>query len=119
MESLLFKFDQCEWMNNKKQIEENGSCKIDYSMGGELNERIEKDEGLRLILSGPLVDFYLAEIGKHMLQKLTRSKLTGPSSFTINIPTTIMKRIHGLFMQYGAEFHYISGKKRIPTRRWW
>ena len=48
------------WYN--EQLDEN-QAHIDYSMGGELDGSFEKIVGNHLLLAGPLIDFYLKEIG--------------------------------------------------------
>ena len=40
-----------------------------YSMGGDLDGELEKLTGNHLLLSGPLVDQYLSQIGMAMLEK--------------------------------------------------
>ena len=48
------------WYN--EQPDEN-QAHIDYSMGGELDGSLEKILGNHLLLAGPLIYFYLKEIG--------------------------------------------------------
>ena len=54
---------------------------IDYSMRGELSQRIEKNIGSRITLVRPIIDGYWNEIGKAIQAKLTRGNLTGSSNY--------------------------------------
>ena len=44
----------------------------DYSMDGELSGYDEKVIGNNLVLAGPMIDGYLKEIGRALLNKLSR-----------------------------------------------
>ena len=62
------------WYN---ELADENQAHPDYSMGGELDGSLEKIVGNHLLLAGPLIDFYLTEIGTAFLEKLRRSHLTG------------------------------------------
>lgn len=86
---------------------------LDFSAGNELDNHTEKTIGNRLLLSGPLIDKYLEEIGKLISSKLSRSKLTGlVPSISMFIPWEIMGKITAMCVSYGSEIKNISrGKK--------
>lgn len=82
---------------------------LDFSCDGELDNHIEKTIGNRLILSGPLVDSYLEEMGKRIYSKLTRSKLTGlVPPITFFLPWEIMSKIAAYFVSYGSDIKNIA-----------
>ena len=85
----------------------------DYSMGGQLNNSLEKVIGNHLVLVGPVVDSFLEEIGKGMYAKMTRGKSTGlMPPINLFCPWQIMKNIIGLCTGYGCDVKNINkGKK--------
>ena len=55
---------------------------------------LEEVVGNKIELAGPLIDFYLRQIGQVMKNKLCRSKATGlVNAFTIAIPWAIFRHI--------------------------
>lgn len=100
----LGKFET-EWVKVMEQL--------DFSADGNLDNHTEKTIGNRLLLSGPLVDGYVEEIGKLLSSKLTRSKLTGlVPPIVMFIPWEIMGKIVALFVAYGSDLKNVcKGKK--------
>ena len=81
-----------------------------YSMGN-MNGGLEEVCGIKLELSGPLVDSYLLEIGKHISTKLSHSKATSLGSpVVLFIPWPIFRHITVLFRGYGGEVNFDDKK---------
>ena len=83
-------------------------CSADYSMGGKLENNLERTIGNHLVLAGPVMDSYLEEIGKGIHAKLSRGKLTGLAPpLTIFIPWQIMRHLAGLCTGYHCDIKNI------------
>lgn len=99
---------EVEWYR-RQQKDENDSTgnkedRKDYSMGGSLDGELERVVGNHVLLAGPLIDFYLLEIGKAFLEKLRRSHLTGlvPPVIT-HMPIQVFNFLSTLCVGYGAD----------------
>ena len=65
---------------------------------------LEEVVGNKIELAGPLIDFYLRQIGQVMKNKLCRSKATGlVNAFTIAIRWSIFRHILVLVRGYGGD----------------
>lgn len=73
------------WYGREKKLRElevkwfkenNGDKCPDYSMNGDLDGGLEKVVGNRVLLTGPLLDHVLWDIGMGMYEKLRRGHLT-------------------------------------------
>jgi len=85
-----------------------------YSMGGDLDGELEKIIGNHLLLSGPLVDQYLSQIGMAMLEKLRRSHLTGlVPPVVIFMPIQIYDYFSSLCVGYGGDIKKTTKKTVI------
>jgi hypothetical protein len=74
-----------------------------YSHDGRLDGALEKKCNSRLIVSGPLVDVYLKELGGVMFSKLCRGKATGIQfGSPVLIPWQVMVNIMLLIKGYGG-----------------
>ena len=100
-----------EWY--RKHVSDKDDHQI-FSMGGVLDGQLEKVVGSHLLLSGPLVDSYLNEIGKSFLEKLRRSNLTGlVPPITMFLPDKIFDNLASLIVGYkGDKEIKVSSKKR-------
>ena len=111
-----------DWVTSveKKSKKKGKKCKSekDYSMGGELEERIERNVGNNVVLVGPLVDFYLKMIGNKIYQKLSRGNHTGLIEPPINIqvPWQIMRNIVSMATSYGASLKIVNKDKTKRKR---
>ena len=89
----------------------NADEKLDLSMG-ELDEEVE-DLGYKLLLVGPLVDFYLKNIAKGVKHRLRKSRMTGlMNDFTLPVPFDILKYICVLWRNYDGR---VTSEKRKMT----
>ena len=103
---LQSKILQSEW---KKYIDEQDEESI-FGMAV-FNASLEKRWGSGLFLVPPMIDLYIKELGRMMLNKLGRGKNTGIHSSTkVVIPWQVMTSIMGLLVGYGASPH-VKGKK--------
>jgi len=85
-----------------------------YSMGGDLDGNLEKIVGSHILLSGPLVDQFLQQIGLAMLEKLRRSHLTGlVPPIVIFMPLQIYNFFSSLCVGYGGEIKVTSKRTVI------
>ena len=74
-----------------------------YSSYGSLDGVLEKKCNSRLIVSGPLIDVYLKELGGIMFSKMCRGKATGIQSLShVLIPWQVMVNIMLLIKGYGG-----------------
>lgn len=82
---------------------------------GVLNGEIEENVGNHLLLSGPLVDSYLYEIGKGFLEKLRRSHLTGLvlTQVAIFIHRQIFDYLCSIIVAYNGEIRVTKRNKLI------
>ena len=95
-----FKFSSFESNLFKENVSKSS---LDYLCGGKFDEKTEKNLGNRLVLSGPLIDFYLEDMGRKMLSKLIKSKTTGLASpIVLSLPWEIVGKICSLCVCYGA-----------------
>lgn len=119
-ESKLREF-QCAWLDDieknekkKKKDKSRKSKKIDkdYSMDGELNQRVEKNIGCKVALVGPMVDKFLKHAAVAMHRKLGRGSLTGLSPpINICVPWQIMRSIASMATSYGADLKVVNKDK--------
>lgn len=99
---------EVEWCR-REQNDENDSTgnkedRKDYSMGGTLDGELERVVGNHVLLAGPLIDFYLLEIGKAFLEKLRRSHLTELVPPVITpMPIQVFNSLSTLCVGYGAD----------------
>ena len=104
---------ELEWQEEVKK-----TSKIDYSMEGELDGKIEQNIGNRVVLAGPLVDDKLLEIAKAMKAKLTRGRLTGLAPpMNIKVPWQIMKFIVSMATSYGVQFKVINHPSKTKRQQ--
>ena len=76
----------------------------DLSMDGRLHKEWERRSCSKLLLSGPLVDQYIGQMGGQLLNKLGRGRHTGlQESAPIFIPYAIFKQINKLALNYKAK----------------
>ena len=65
---------------------------------------MERSTHAKLIVSGPMVDTYLKELGNLMLNKLSRGKITGiQATAPLLVPWQVMVNIIRLIKGYGGE----------------
>lgn len=87
----------------------------DYSMSGELDQRVERNIGNRVVLIGPMVDSYLKNLAEGMNRKLGRGNLTGLAPpISMFVPWQVMRFIASMATSYGARMHIVNKDK---TRR--
>ena len=73
-----------------------------YNCYGECDATIERKTHSNLIVSGPMVDVHIKELGSMMLVKLSKRRLTGiQQSSTILIPSEVYINIIKLIKGYG------------------
>ena len=76
----------------------------DLSMDGKLHTEWERRSCSKLLLSAPLVDQYISQMGGQLLNKLGRGRHTGlQESAPIFIPYAIFKQINKLALNYKAK----------------
>ena len=76
----------------------------DLSMDGKLHTEWERISCSKLLLSAPLVDQYISQMGGQLLNKLGRGRHTGlQESAPIFIPYAIFKQINKLALNYKAK----------------
>ena len=74
-----------------------------FNFDGEFDATIERKTHSSLIVSGPMVDVYIRELGSMMLSRLSRGKITGiQQTSTILIPSQIFVNIVKLIKGYGG-----------------
>ena len=74
-----------------------------YNCDGEFDATIERKTHSNLIVSGPMVDVYIKELGSMMLSRLSKGKFTGiQQSSTILIPWQVYVNIIKLIKGYGG-----------------
>ncbi|XP_066269206.1 uncharacterized protein [Branchiostoma lanceolatum] len=81
----------------------------DYGMM-DLDREIEEISGNALLLSGPLNDFFLTQIGGEIAARLKRNSGTGLTTFEDKVPPTIFSQLMYLMKRYGAQVD-LSGTK--------
>ena len=88
--TVALKFDvEVDWQKRVRKAK----GKPNYGMGL-MDALLEEVVGNKIELAGPLIDFYLRQIGQVMKNKLCRSKATGlVNAFTIAIPWAIFRHI--------------------------
>ena len=98
--TVALKFDvEVDWQKRVRKAK----GKPNYGMGL-MDALLEEVVGNKIELAGPLIDFYLRQIGQVMKNKLCRSKATGlVNAFTIAIPWAIFRHILVLFRGYGGD----------------
>ena len=83
------------------------------SMKGALDGQLENIVGSHLLLSGPLVDSYLSEIGKSFLEKLRRSNLSGlVPPIVMFIPENIFNKLASLIVGYKGDIKVLAQKRK-------
>ena len=95
-----------EWYK-KNVINDN----TDYSMSKTLTGDSEKVVGNHLILSGPLVDSYLKQVGNAMSLKLSRKTTGLATPINVFIPWQVANHILSICTGYGAEVKVINDQK--------
>ena len=94
------KSKQVDWYKNHV----NNQNDSDFSAGGRLNGGIERVVGSRFLLAGEMVDQFLQEIGKAIMEKLSRSKSTGELQATsLFVPPRVMLSIEGICIGCGVK----------------
>ena len=107
---MKFSFER-EWIKAVRRARR----RPNYGMGN-MNGGLEEVCGNKLELSGPLVDSYLLEIGKHISTKLSHSKATSLASpVVLFIPWPIFWHITVLFRGYGGEVNFDDKKSKITS----
>lgn len=93
-----------------------GKQKPDFGMGS-MDGLLEEVVGNKLELAGPLIDFYLKQIGKAFRNKLSHSKATGLiNPVTMAIPWAIYRHILVLVRGYSGDVQSKSdGSKQYVT----
>ena len=75
-----------------------------YSYDCELDSKVEKKVNTQLIVSGPMIDVYLKELGSQILHKLYREKTTGiVQTNSLLIPWQVWVNIMRLIKLYGGK----------------
>ena len=98
---------ESEWEKTRKNKD------LDYSMNGELSQRVESNIGNRVVLVGPLVDGYLLQIAKAMMGKLGRGNLTGlVPPVNIYVPWDVMKHVCSMLTSYGVVLKVVNKDKK-------
>ena len=98
---------ESEWEKTRKNKD------IDYSMNGELSQRVESNIGNRVVLVGPMVDGYLLQIEKAMMGKLERGNLTGlVPPVSIYVPWDVMKHVCSMLTSYGVVLKVVNKDKK-------
>ena len=111
-ENKLRKFE-ASWYQEMQIKDKDKAKKKDYSMSGALDGDLEKVVGNRMLLTGPLVDSFLHEIGKAIYEKLRRSHLTGLAPpITTFMPIQVSNFLSTLCVGYGADIKK-TGKKIV------
>ena len=107
---MKFSFER-EWIKAVRRARR----RPNYGMGN-MNGGLEEVCGNKLELSGPLVDSYLLEIGKHISTKLSHSKATSLASpVVLFIPWPIFRHITVFFRGYGGEVNFDDKKSKITS----
>lgn len=84
-----------------------------YSLDGALDPSAEKDTHSNLMVSGPILDTYIKELGSFMLNKLSRGKVTGiTQSPSLLLPWQAMVNVIKLAKRYGAEVQAETKKNK-------
>ena len=119
--------EKCQWFDLELKVTEvqgKWESLIDlpeefYSSNGTLDGALEKKCNSRLVVSGPLVDVYVKEMGGIMFSKLCRGKATGiQSGSPVLIPWQIMVNIMLLTKGYGGSVEAKlkgGGKEKLFT----
>ena len=86
----------------------------DLSMGGVLDDNVERRSCLKLVVVGPILDGYLNQMGMDFLKRLRHGKTTGivesqPFFFPYAIFIQFVKMVKG----YGGDFDFVSGKSFV------
>lgn len=108
--AVALKFDvEVNWQKRVRKAKN----KPDYGMGL-MDSLLEEVVGNKIELAGPLVDYYLRQIGQNFRNKLCRSKATGmirPSA--IAIPWLIFRHILVLIRGYGGNVQTNSKGSKV------
>ncbi|KAI8522157.1 hypothetical protein Bbelb_019110 [Branchiostoma belcheri] len=78
------------------------SYRPDYGML-DLDREVEEICGNALLLAGPLIDYYLSEIGGEIAARLKRNSGTGLACFEDKVPPTAFSQLMYLMKRYGAQ----------------
>ena len=83
----------------------------DLSMGGVLDDNVERRSCLKLVVVGPILDGYLNQMGIDFLKRLRHGKATGivesrPFFFSFAVFIQFVKMVKA----YGGNFDFVSGK---------
>lgn len=85
-----------------------------YSYDGQLNSNVEKQANTQLIVSGPMIDVYLNELGNQILNKLSRGKTTGiVQTLPVLVPWQVMVHLMRMMKSYGGS---VEGKVKRGSK---
>ena len=87
-----------KWENCLEEVEEEI-----YSCDGELDPTIEKKSHSNLIVSGPMFDVYLKELGQVLFSRLSKRKGTGIQQTSAILPWQVYVNIIKLIRCYGGK----------------
>ena len=107
---------QVDWYKNYV----NNQNESDFSANGRSNGGIERVVGSRFLLAGEMGDQFLQEIGKAIMEKLSRSKSTGELQATsLFVPPRVMLSIEGICIGCGVKSVIrVPGKaKKDPPKK--
>ena len=88
---------------------------LDLGMCGNLDSAFEESSGTKLLLSGPLVDGVVEQIGTMFSQKLSRGRHTGIQSCQVYIHHLVYRQLMKLINNYGAKLDVAYNKKKEPS----